>query len=163
VSPNLTIGTPDTNGAQSNFTGSVQFNVLANDVRIRSNVSDVRCGTVTATCGSANVSSGPDYTGELQITYDLRITDLANPSASPATVTDTSFPATMTCAQTTNNVVGSGCALNTTANAIMPGTIQAGNRANWELGQVRVNDGGPDGVVNTTPNGLFAVQGVFVP
>jgi hypothetical protein len=45
----------------------------------------------------------------------------------------------------------------------MPGVVQAGNRAVWELGQVRVNDGGPDGTVSTTPNSLFAVQGIFIP
>jgi uncharacterized repeat protein (TIGR01451 family) len=163
VSSNLTVGTPDTNGAQSNFVGGVQFNVLANDVRMRVNISDVRCGTSTATCGAANVSSGADYTGQLQIIHDLRITDLLNPSASPATVTDTSFPATVPCGQTASAVIGGSCALDTTANALMPGSVQAGNRAVWELGQVRVNDGGPDGVVSTTPNGLFAVQGVFVP
>jgi uncharacterized repeat protein (TIGR01451 family) len=160
---NLTVGTPDANGAPSNFTGSVLFNALADDVRIRSDISDVRCGTVTATCGTPNVSSGDDYTGELQIAYDLRITDLANPSASPATVTDTSFPAKMTCGETASDAVGASCALDTTANAIVPGTIGAGNRTNWELGQVHIDDGGPDGIVDTTPNGLFAVQGVFVP
>ena len=36
-------------------------------------------------------------------------------------------------------------------------------RTIWQLGQVRVNDGGADGLVSTTPNTLFAVQGVFVP
>jgi hypothetical protein len=38
-----------------------------------------------------------------------------------------------------------------------------GKRAIWELGQVRVYDGGPDGLAATADNSLFAVQGVFVP
>ena len=39
-----------------------------------------------------------------------------------------------------------------------------GKRAIWQLGQVQVFDGGPDGTA-ATPSGntLFAVQGVFVP
>jgi hypothetical protein len=31
------------------------------------------------------------------------------------------------------------------------------------MGQIVVNDGGPDGDVQTTPNTQFAKQGVFVP
>lgn len=38
-----------------------------------------------------------------------------------------------------------------------------GKRSIWQLGQVRMNGGGPDGLVSTAPNTLFAVQGVFVP
>jgi hypothetical protein len=36
-------------------------------------------------------------------------------------------------------------------------------RAIWALDQVQVFDGGPDGVVATADNSLFAVQGIFVP
>jgi hypothetical protein len=32
-----------------------------------------------------------------------------------------------------------------------------------EISQPLVRDGGPDGVMNTSPNTLFAVQGYFVP
>ena len=38
-----------------------------------------------------------------------------------------------------------------------------GKRSIWEMGQVQVDDGGPDGVAATQPNTLFARQGVFVP
>jgi hypothetical protein len=54
--------------------------------------------------------------------------------------------------------------VSTTADAVAgAGAIIEGRRQIWQLGQVRVNDGGPDGVVSTTPNTLFAVQGIFVP
>jgi hypothetical protein len=33
----------------------------------------------------------------------------------------------------------------------------------WAFGQVQVYDGGSDGVVSTTPNTLFAKQGIFTP
>jgi hypothetical protein len=41
--------------------------------------------------------------------------------------------------------------------------VPEGKRAIWQFDRLRVNDGGPDGVVSTTPNTLFATQGVFVP
>ena len=44
-----------------------------------------------------------------------------------------------------------------------PGIAVEGARAVWQLGQVTVADGGADGVASTEPNGVFAVQGVFVP
>jgi hypothetical protein len=60
--------------------------------------------------------------------------------------------------------VGSTCSVNTTVDAVLgAGAIKETMRTIWQLGQVRVNDGGPDGVVSTTPNTLFAVQGLFVP
>ena len=42
--------------------------------------------------------------------------------------------------------------------------MTAGNRAIWELGEIDVFDGGPDGQAATTSgNTLFAQQGLFVP
>jgi hypothetical protein len=43
------------------------------------------------------------------------------------------------------------------------GTVLESKRSIWQLGQIRINDGGADGVASTTPNTLFAVQGVLVP
>jgi hypothetical protein len=51
----------------------------------------------------------------------------------------------------------------TTFDAVTPGSVPEGRRSIWELDRIRVNDGGADGVVATTPNTLFATQGVFVP
>jgi hypothetical protein len=46
----------------------------------------------------------------------------------------------------------------------VPGSVLAGRRAVWELGQVKVDDGGADGNAATAgDNTPFAVQGVFVP
>jgi hypothetical protein len=54
--------------------------------------------------------------------------------------------------------------VNTTADAVVgAGAVLEGKRALWQLGQVRVNDGGADGVASTTPNSPFMVQGVMVP
>ena len=53
--------------------------------------------------------------------------------------------------------------MTTSADAVNPGVIKESMRSVWQLGQVQVFDGGSDGVASTTPNTLFAVQGVFVP
>ena len=45
----------------------------------------------------------------------------------------------------------------------MPGTIVEGKRAIWQIGQVRVNDGGADGEASSDDNTPFLTQGVFVP
>ena len=71
---------------------------------------------------------------------------------------------TVPCTATGDTTVGSTCSLTTTADAVVgAGAVKESRRSIWQLGQVQVNDGGADGVVSTTPNTLFAVQGVFVP
>jgi hypothetical protein len=125
-------------------------------VRIIASVTDVR-----------KASDLSDYTGELQLDQGLRITDRDNTpypgGPGPGTVTDTSFPVTVPCAATADGTVGSTCAVDTTADAILPNTIKEGRRAVWQVGQVHVFDGGPDGVATTPGNTLFMDQGVFVP
>ena len=60
--------------------------------------------------------------------------------------------------------IGAACAVNTTADALVPGTVTEGARAVWQLGQVQLFDGGADGVASTTgDNTLFETQGVFAP
>ena len=46
----------------------------------------------------------------------------------------------------------------------IPGVVPEGKRALWEMEQVQVRDGGPDGdAASTADNELFLKQGVFVP
>lgn len=166
----LTVGSPDANGATANSTGTVRMDVqinanpTPNDVLMIASMTDVRCGVGVSACGSANSSDGPDYTGELEVRQLLRITDKlsGNGGGVAATAVDLTIPMTMTCAQTANTI-GSNCSAVTTANALLPGSVQTGSRAIWELNQVQVMDGGPDGLASTAGNGVFAVPGVFVP
>src|SRR4029077_7706140 len=105
------------------------------------------------------------YTGQLQADQTLRITDRLNGGPSPietGTVQDSNFPVTVPCAATAGSG-GSTCSIVTTANSLVPGLLAAGRRTIWELGQVKVYDGGPDGIASTQPNTLFAVEGLFVP
>jgi hypothetical protein len=138
----------------------------SSDVRILASVTDVRCLPGEAACGAANAASGRDYTGELQAVTRLRITDTLNGSGltDPATTVDLPFKVTIPCTATGPDVsTGATCAIDTTANAVVPGSVSAGHRAVWQVGQVEVLDGGTDGVAATDGNTVFLRQGVYVP
>ena len=60
-------------------------------------------------------------------------------------------------------MVGAVCSVTTSADTLSPGTAIESKRAIWELGQVQVFDGGPDGLASTADNAPFEAQGVFVP
>jgi Putative esterase len=154
ASDQLTVGTPDANGKASNSVGFVRYDVVPGDVRMSVSITDVR-----------NKSDLSDYTGQLQVDQSLRITDSQNGSApnQAGTVQDTHFPVTVPCTGTADATSGSSCAVSTTADAVVPGALSAGSRAIWELGQIGVYDGGPDGLAGTQPNTLFADQGIFIP
>jgi hypothetical protein len=78
-------------------------------------------------------------------------------------MSDFAFEWVVPCAPTVEASVGSTCASQTTADALIPGVAREGSRAVWQLGQVTVADGGSDGLAASEPNGTFAVQGIFVP
>jgi hypothetical protein len=166
-SPNLTVGTPDANGAPVSSSGSVLYKVQVGnptnmvedaDVRIDVRISDVR--------SRADLT---DYAGELMAVVDARITDRLNSLAPPlfpadmtGTVQDTPLSVTIPCAVTAT-ATGSTCAVNTTADALVPGIVTEDSRAVWAMDKINVFDGGPDGDAQTPDNSLFATQGVFVP
>jgi len=79
-------------------------------------------------------------------------------------VQDNTVTATFPCTSTASTAQGGTCTINTSANAIVPGLVVASRRTTWELNQLSVNDGGPDGLISTASgNKVFAKQGVFVP
>ena len=176
TSTSITVGTNDANGADAGSIGRIKIAVKVgapgppddSDVLITSSITDVRCKAGTLTCGNANTVDGADYTGELEGNAQIRITDhYNNPGgADPATVVDIPFPVGATCANTANVNRGGTCTVNTTANAVVGGldpAVKDGKRANIEIQQLQVSDGGPDGQRGTGPNKLFAVQGIFIP
>ena len=152
------MGTLDSNGHPANSVGSVRFDVVPGtgaDVRTAISITDVR-----------NKSNLSDYTGELQETAGARITDRLNgPSGDESgTVVDLPFPATVPCAATADTGIGATCSLATSFNTLVPGVVVENKRAIWQLGQIQLFDGGPDGVVSTSAgNSLFADQGIFAP
>jgi len=161
-STQLTIGSPDANGATANASGFAKYEAIVgapggvddSDVSFTFSFTDVRLQGTLA-----------DYTGQLQATTQVRISDKLNgPSTTePATGNDTAFSVTVPCTATGSTTIGSTCSIATSFDAVTPGAVPEGKRAVWQLGQVQVNDGGPDGLVSTTPNTQFAKQGVFVP
>jgi uncharacterized repeat protein (TIGR01451 family) len=165
-SGSLTVGTSDANGQPANSVGSVRFDVMPGilsspldeaDVGVSLNITDVR-----------RKADLLDYTGNVQGGFNLRITDRwnnvpAGGGTTPATVVDIPFPLGANCSVTPDPTIGSTCSLATTIDAIVPNAVKEGQRAVWEIGQLTVSDGGPDGNVGTAPNTLFARQGVFVP
>jgi hypothetical protein len=163
VSPHLTLGAPDVNAKPVQSIGSAHMRVVPGDpgtpsvdeadVNLSVSITDVR-----------KRSDLSDYTGELELSSLVRITDRYNgPSESePATTQDTRFPVTVPCAATAGSV-GATCSVTTTFDAVMPGVIREGDRAIWDLGTIELTDGGADGLASTAPNTRFARQGIFIP
>jgi uncharacterized repeat protein (TIGR01451 family) len=159
----LTVGTFDANARNPGMTGSVRFTVVTGtpstpadeaDVKITTTIKDVRDRTTLA-----------DYTGEVQGRIALRITDRRNGATGTdtATVSDVPYSFTVPCTATASTSVGSTCTLATTADSITPNTIAETKRTMWQLGDLEVLDGGPDGDVDTADNTVFLRQGIFVP
>jgi hypothetical protein len=163
-SESLTVGTDDANGNGQRSIGFVLLTAKPGnsateaddaDVTLRLSLTDVRVAGSLA-----------DYAGELQGRVSIRLTD--NNSSAPITnplqtVQDFPLSFTAACTPTTNTLIGGSCAVLTTADALVPGMVREDHRNVWQLEQVEVLDGGPDGDVDTPGNTVFARQGVFVP
>jgi hypothetical protein len=180
TSPNVTVGSPDANGAAANSVGFIKL-VWSNgpgtndaDLAITAIVTDVRCQGASVACASANAAAGPDFVGALLGAVSLNITDHNNaptatgPFTDPATGTAGAFsqpffPIVAACSATASTAIGATCSAHTTINSTAPGAVVEGKRAVWEIGQVRVLDGGPDGSPNNGNESLFEVQGIFIP
>ena len=75
------------------------------------------------------------------------------------------------CQATALTTIGSSCDVDTTADALVPGSVTEGRRSIWQMGQVSVKDAGPNrtGYANCPPacgdgdETTFLRQGVFVP
>jgi hypothetical protein len=164
MSPNLTVGTFDANGQDPKSVGSVKLSTVVGDpdepgdgadVKVHVSLSDVR----HAAPGLA------DYTGELTEVTTLRITDRQNGNGvnRTGTMQDIPLPVIVPCTATPDTTKGGDCAVSTSIDSLIPGAVPEGKRSVWELGQVQIFDGGPDGDAQSADNSLFAVQGVFIP
>jgi hypothetical protein len=160
----LPSGTPPCAG-QAGDQEDVKLVASATDIRCKAGISDAtKCPNENGTPAGKRDN---DYTGQVQGTAQIRITDTFNGGpgfTTHATVTDLPFPVTGTCAGTPGDATrGSTCSVNTTADAVVPNVVKEQKKAVVEIGQIHVNDGGADGVVATAPNLLFAVQGIYIP
>jgi hypothetical protein len=162
TSSRLTVGTNDANGEAANSSGTVKFDVVIGNPATQQSEADVQ---MTATMSDVrNKADLLDYTGQLQVSTSLRVTDRNNgPSGSEAGTFETTLSVVVPCVATASATIGGSCSLSSSFNAIVPGAVVERDRAVWQLGQVEVFDGGADGVAETTPNTIFARQGIFVP
>ena len=162
-SSQLTVGTPDANGASAESNGVVRLSVVVGDPASPADESDVQVNvSLTDVRRRSNLA---DYTGELTLTSVLRITDRGNGASGTeaATTADTPLSLTIPCGGTPGPSTGGTCELTSTIDAVIPGAVREGHRAIWQLNDTELFDGGPDGVASTSPNELFARQGVFIP
>jgi hypothetical protein len=84
----------------------------------------------------------------------------------PATMTDYTLrlPMSSGCVNTASTAIGATCDRGINLAAVIPGVVPEGRRAVWEMEQIQIYDGGPDGDAATSgDNTLFAIQGIFVP
>ena len=159
----ITVGTPDANGKSASSSGSVKFLAVVGNPSTPANEADARIQvSITDVRRRSDLS---DYAGELQLVPTLRMTDKLSGSVpvDPATLLDIDFPVTVPCTPTADLGLGASCSVATTANSVLPGTIIESKRTIVQLAQVRVYDGGADGLAATPGNTLFEVQGLFVP
>jgi hypothetical protein len=172
----LTVGTPAANGAAANAVGFVRDVVKATspeDVLITSTGTDVRCKPATSVtvCNSPNAIDGPDYSGGLTGTAQIRITDHWNGAngTTPATVSDLPFSVPGSCVNTADTSIGGTCSTSTSANAVVTGAVADGKQGNVEIQTIQIFDGGSAGIggggVVPPPPGAtrFATQGIFIP
>jgi Tol biopolymer transport system component len=159
LSPTLTVGVGDGSPAFSRSVGSVRINALPGipggaddaDMRVRLSITNVM-----------RKSDLSDYTGELGVDLSLQMTD--KEGAVGQTAMGFGLSATAPCTATASTIDGATCAVDTTVEALIPNAIVEGARAIFELGPIKVRDGGPDEDADTTADdGLLATQGVFVP
>jgi hypothetical protein len=96
---------------------------------------------------------------------DLRITDAQRfgDAVESGTAMQIDYSLPVDCAATPDAAIGARCAVVTSADAIAPGSVKEGWRTLWDVGQVRVLDGGADGRGSTADNSLFVTQGLFIP
>ena len=154
-SSRLTAGTPDANGQPAGSVGFVQLRAVAGSPATPADEADVGVDTSLTDVRAAPDLS--DYTGDLELALDVRITDKQSgaSTADPATVVDFGLRAPVPCSATTGGA-GAACGVATSLEALVPGSVKEGARAIWAVRRLAVRDGGPDGSV-------FATGGLFVP
>ena len=166
----LTVGTPDVppgGGPAANSVGSFRMAAIVGDPGTPGDQADLTL-SVNITDVRSKTAGLPDYSGQLLARVPLRITDRRSGVSGNEAATmqiPMLFQFVVPCATTASTSIGSTCSISTSVDGILgdPGSILEGGRAIWEIGKAEIQDAGADGDPFTQPNGIFAVQGVFVP
>jgi len=163
-SDHLTVGTADSNGKVVRYESYLRLRAIVGNPGTPADEADVGIDFFS---NGVLTNALDNYTGELRAEVALQITDKDNtphpggPGA--ATTQELTFDVDATCSVVSDPTPHSVCQTTTTADALIPGSIKEGRRSIWQLGQVLVYDGGPDGDTATADNTVFARQGLFVP
>ena len=106
--------------------GKVKLNTAkqATDVQLLSKFGDIRTGTPT----------GPGFGGTLTVSGTIRTTDHACTTPGSCTLIDIPFPVSVPC-------TAGKCSSKTSANVVVPGSVQPGKEANVEIQQLQVYNG----------------------
>lgn len=163
LSREVTVGTPNLNGAAAQSAGHLRIGVIAGNPATPADEADL--GLVLEITDVRHSGSLSDYDGELRTVATLRVTDNLSGTAESddATVADFLLEFDSACAATGAETLGATCATHTTAEALIPGFMREGGRSVVKVGEVQVWDGGPDRDTETDPNHVFAWQGIFLP
>ena len=146
----------------ANSEGFVKVEALVGNTGTPADEADARF-QVSMTDVRRNTAGLPDYTGQLQLDTTLRVIDKNNGPSEVGTMQDTQFRVTVPCATTATPRSGSTCSVNTTADAVLGAGIRHHRGQALALAArpgAASTTAGADGVASTTPNTLYAVQGV---
>lgn len=167
----LTVGTPDANTFPANSTASLKIRAVTGNTATEANEGDAVLST--SVTDVREHPSGNDYVGSVLMRVNVQITDNRNSAEQPEPGTVQTFPLEwpVQCVGTTATTSGSNCVQVTTVNALYPGAVLESKRTLWELGQVTVNDAGPNGTgyaacPPTCGDGdetTFMRQAIFIP
>jgi hypothetical protein len=163
LSPELTVGTFDANGAAANAVGFARLTAIVGD--LTTTTTDEADMRITVSVTDVRRSDLTDYPGELLLLLGFRLTDKHGQTGRESQTTqDLEVVAPVPCTPTGSGSIGSTCFVDTTLDAIVPGAVLEGKRAIWRTSALRVDDAGADGDAATrADNAAFLKQGIFVP
>jgi hypothetical protein len=158
----LTIGTPDANGRVARTVASLRMHVVTGNPATSADEADVQLQLDINDVHFADFDPA-DPQGEMDLVMSLRITDRGNEprgaDQGSGTVEDLTLRQPVYCYPTPDPDVGSGCGIDSSMDAMVPGTVKEGSRAVWEVGQLQIYEGDHFNGADE----LFMVQGLFVP
>ena len=160
----ITVGTGDSNGLQAKNKGYLSVAAFPGNPQVPGNDADVRL--TLHVDGLYDKTTLEPYTGELKARMSLQITDKSNTPhpGGPGAGTTVGIPLEFSAGCLWGPPPdATSCFAVTELSAMLPGAVQEGRRAIWEIDDVEIWDGGPDDDAQTEPNTLFARQGVFIP
>jgi hypothetical protein len=76
---------------------------------------------------------------------------------------DILLPVPVDCIPTVAVALGSVCGVNTTSNALVPGSVLATKQAVVEVGEIVAYDSGSNGARGDSNDEIFATQGLYLP